>query len=333
MAIRRPLYWDAGLVGLREMGDNERDVLVYNIQVALAEHLNSAGTPAGQIFGGTGGVKLVTITDTRHNAVEKDVSDTTFSGFPTPAVGTSTNPFDISQYRDATANPLNSSDVNSYLRWSGSLNDFNISYMDNNSADHIDTFLSDAVDNIVNVNEVGSYRITTGAAPTNGGTGTWTNKGTVFTDTISSDTTGIGAAVGGFTSTVYTLWLKTSGVSPGFGSSPSPVTFDIGIQGFREIASAYTDSGFFGKNGPVVQNLLLPGLLQRIQANGELNYNFNGTGNDRGTIVETFLPGTTGTQAITDGSAADPNAYIKRGTPTGTPTTTIFNFRIAIPTI
>ena len=332
MAIRRPLYWDAGLVGLREMGDNERNVLIYNIQVALAEHLNSSGTPVGQVFGGTGGVTIVSITDTRHNAAEHDPTDAPPFG-PTPPVGTTTTPFDISQYRDASSNPLNSSDVNSYLRWSGSLTDFNVSYMDNNSADHIDTFLSDAVDNIVNVNEVGSYRITTGAVPTNGGAGTWVNKGTVFTDTIYSGTTAVSSATGGFAQVTYTLWLKTSGVSPGFGSSPSPLTFDIGIQGFREIASAYTDGGFFGKNGPVVQNLLLPVLLQRIQVNAELNYNFNGTGDDRGTILETSFTEVTRTELVTDPGATDPNVYTVRGTPSGTVSTDTFNFRISIPTI
>ena len=171
-------------------------------------------------------------------------------------------------------------------------------------ADIYEDLISQCITDIKTGDEVGSYRVSTGA-PTSGGAGTWDDKGTFYTDTTYSNG-----------STVYKLWLKRS-----LNSVPGSDIFPLGLDGSNLKERTIIESS------DLVQRLLLDALTRRIfygGATGDLNYTVatSSSGTNKGTFTDTRQTATTNTNQFSD------PYYRTYSTPSGssvTQTTYYFN--------
>lgn len=309
MAERHPFYFNGSSTAfsLRKMTDAQLASLRYQLRVAYAAVLNANGN--GRLYtGGTNNVgqaisteyTKVTNTQARDNnwlTGHPTTSGGTWSydnypnhanDWPTyPAVGSTTRSTTTFTQTRTSVNMPTDANCRDYgwLYWQGSTTSFNMRVL-SAEADFVDTIITDTISEAISGDEVGTYRIATSTP----GTG-WVDKGVVFTNTIYSNAT----------VSTYKLWVKTSGSDPGGGQNP--IGWKSGGAPFMSRSTAST--------GDLVQNVLLPILHRRVANNSALNYNINGSGTTRGTMLDTRYSGSSTSQWF-----SDPTYYRSR-TPSG----------------
>jgi hypothetical protein len=318
--MARPLKIKSSNDGLKEMTDAELDSLCYNLRLRYAELLNAGTITTGAIQSGSASgytligsaANTIATTSTNNKARTSTASDDitpTYDGTTAPAPGdwptqasTGTNTVTTyNYYQDRrvpsypTASTFNS---DSYFYWNtvdGKLQ------LAGASESHIyDEIVAQCITDMKTGDEVGTYRIST-SAPTNGGAGTWTDKGTVFQDTTYSAGT-----------TTYKLWLKTA--------LTTPPTFVAHPVGWNSASSTLREIQSNNSTNNLVNNILLPVLRRRLD-DGNLNYTIatSTSGTQRGTFVDkkqtgqsssfSFTNPTYSTTATPNGSASDINTY------------------------
>ena len=288
----RPLKYDSG--NLQEFSDADLDRLCYNLRVAYANQLNSSGN--GYIFTGSGETSIGSASDTsstqRTSTVTRIVNDGVIQTYPAyPGIGTETDAtYNYRQKQGVPTFPTDSTmNTDGYVYYS------NDEVVVANTAAHLyDEILSQTITDMRTGDEVGTYRIST-STPTNGGAGTWTDKGTWFVDSTYSAG-----------STTYKLWLKRS-LTTVPGTSVLPVGLDTDDLKERPIAN--TDN--------IIQNILLPALTRRMN-DGDLKYTVvtsTPSGVNRGSFLNTRQTSASNTQSFSNPT------YSSTSTPTGSATT------------
>lgn len=289
----RPLEFLSG--NLESMSDADLDRLQYYLRVAYAAQLDAGGD--GSISVGSSQTSIGSASDTsstqQTNTTVRIVNDGIIQTYPAyPGLGTET---------DSTFNYQQDQTVPSFPSAS-TLNADGYAFYDNtagaiqtaNTASHLyDEVLAQCITDMRTGDEVGTYRIST-STPTDGGAGTWTDKGTWYTDSTYDAGT-----------TTYKLWLKTAMTSiPGSDIEP------VGLDG-----SDLKERGILNSNN-LIQNVLLPALTRRMSS-GDLLYTVvtsTPSGINRGTFTDTRQTTASNTQSF-----SDPN-YNSTSTPTGTAT-------------
>ena len=288
MAERHPFYFNgsSSSFSLRKMTDAQLASLRYQLRVAYASVLNSNGN--GRLY--TGGSNNVgqshsteyTYAQNQQNRNWNTGDGEDWPGYPGLGSTTrSTTTFTQTRNNDSHPSDANLRDYG-WLYWQGSTTAFNMRVI-SAEQDFVDTLLTDTISEAVSGDEVGTYRVSTGSP----GSG-WTSKGGVFTNTIYSNNS----------QTTWNLYLRTSASDPGGGQNP------VGYNGGFKARS--TSSG-----GSLVQTLLLPMLHRRVANNGALNYNINGSGSGRGTMIDTRYNSSSTNQWFTS------NIYYRSRTPSG----------------
>jgi len=295
-----PLRYD-GSNTLQDMTDAQLERLIYHTQAAYAAQLNSSGD--GYIYVGSGATSIGSASDTsatqQINQTQRIINDGVIQGFPShPGIGTETdNTYAYRQDR-TTPSAVSSSDFNTY----GML------YYDS-ASDHLEPFsteaelaaviIDQAITNMRTGDEVGTYRVST-STPTNGGAGTWTDKGTWFVDSTYSAG-----------STTYKLWLKTA-----LSSVPGSDVFPVGLEddGGGTPTGHIINRDFSTGAGTLIGEVLLPALTRKMSSG--LHYAANttaatGTAINRGTFTDTRQTGTSNTTSLSGGF------YKSISTPTG----------------
>lgn len=288
----RPLKYDSG--NLQEFSDADLDRLCYNLKVAYADQLNSNGN--GYIYSGSGETSIGSASDTsstqRTNTTVRIVNDGITQGYPSyPGIGSETDAtYAYRQKRTVPSFPSASTmNTDGYVYYS------NDEVVVANTAAHLyDEILSQTITDMRTGDEIGTYRISA-STPTNGGAGTWTDKGTWFVDSTYSAG-----------STTYKLWLKRS-----LTTIPGTEVLPVGLDGddLKQRPISKTDN--------IIANVLLPALTRRIN-DGDLQYTVITStpgGVNRGAFTDTKQTGTTNTQSF-----SSPN-YNSTSTPSGSATT------------
>lgn len=300
----RPLSLQSG--NLQEMTDANLDRLLYYLRVAYASQLAANGDGYVSVGGSTHTV-IGTASDT--SSTQQMASNTRngstpgVTGYPSaPGIGSETDAtFTWQQDQSFPAFPAGTvHDAYGYVHYTSGGEIRTAS----DEADVYADLISQCITDIKTGDEVGSYRVSTGA-PTSGGAGTWDDKGTFYTDTTYSNG-----------STVYKLWLKRS-----LNSVPGSDIFPLGLDGSNLKERTIIESS------NLVQNVLLPALTRRIfygGATGDLNYTVGTSagGTSKGTFTDTKQTATTNTNQFSD------PYYRTYSTPSGssvTQTTYYFN--------
>lgn len=294
-----PMKYDSDV--LRDMTDANLERLIYYLQVAYAAQLNASGN--GYIFVGSGETTIGSATDTSKtqqvNQTQKIVNDGVIQGYPAyPGVGSETDTTYSYQQKRTVPSAVSSGSFNRYgMIFYDSANDEIEPF--STEAQLADVITDQAITNMRTGDEVGSYRVST-TAPTDGGAGTWTDKGTFFSDTTFSAGT-----------TTYKLWLKTA-----LDTVPGSDTFPIGLDSDgggtavgNIIQRAITD------NSRLIQNVLLPALTRKMSSGLHYTVATSISGINRGTFTDTKQTATSNTQAF-----VNPN-YNSTSTPSGTAST------------
>jgi len=289
----RPLEFLSG--NLESMSDADLDRLQYYLRVAYAAQLDAGGD--GSISVGSSQTSIGSASDTSSTqqtaTTVRIVNDGIIQTFPAyPGLGTET---------DSTFNYQQDQTVPSFPSAS-TLNADGYAFYDNtagavqtaNTASHLyDEVLAQCITDMRTGDEVGTYRIST-TTPTDGGAGTWADKGTWYTDSTYDAGT-----------TTYKLWLKTAlGTVPGSDIEP------VGLDG-----SDLKERGILNSNN-LIQNVLLPALTRRMSS-GDLLYTVitsAPSGVNRGTFTDTRQTTASNTQSF-----SNPN-YNSTSTPTGSAT-------------
>jgi len=306
MSVRRPLKSLSAAV-LKEMTDGELDRLAYEVRKAYAAVLTAAGK--GHINVGGSGTNIGSTVDSKRTPTST-TGDGGFTGdagdagyhtggdWPAPgSTGVNTNVTTYTYYQNRTigGTPFASTahiDLYSYYVYGGTAGEV---ILEGVEANIVDTIISACITDMATGDEVGTYRITTGSAPTNGGAGTWVNKGTFFVDTLHSAT-----------QNTYKYWLKTDLTTPPAETKP------IGRSGtaMKELSVAH--------DGDLVQKILLPALQNRHD-NSQLNYHVQTSIPGGYTAKGTFLDTRYGSSTVSyTGPSGD--TYTTTITPSGTPT-------------
>ena len=252
--MNRPLYYDGvgDTINIREMTDANLERLVYYTQVAYATQLNSNGK--GYIFPGTGATAIGSHQDTlsASNTPSEQAAppgDGTQSYPASPGL-TSVNGINYEYQQDRTFPSFpNTATLNtdSYLCLDGS-NDIKVA---KDEADIINGVINAALTQLKSGNEVGSYRVAT-STPTDGGAGTWEDKGTWFIDKYYDDTGNV----------TYKLYLKRSLTTvPGSDIIPLKLSSND-----LKVHSSITNTS------DLVQNVLLPTMTRRLSTGTSLCY-------------------------------------------------------------
>ena len=305
MAKRRPLKWDYTLNGFREWSDSELGALRYNLAVAYGDYLNSGGIGSnGAVSTGTGKSDIYnpaggSTSDTRRNQVSNsnaaggDASED-WPGYPSTTVSTISSVRWQQNLDSVTMPSAGTITDHSFLYYQGS--GYQFQYI-NSETDFLETIINDTISEMRSSHEVGTYRISTGT-PSNGGGGTWTDKGLVFTDTTYSNG-----------STSYRLYLKRnlSDPSPYAPSTPTSHRWTVGgvSQGFHPQD--------IGTGGGLIQNCLLTILRRNCSGGSKLQYRMGTSNNgiNRGSMTDRRQEGSSTSQ-----NYSDPN-YISTRTPSG----------------
>mgnify|MGYP000344936057 CR=1 FL=1 len=176
--------------------------------------------------------------------------------------------------------------------------------------DHIEPFsteaelaaviIDQAITNMRTGDEVGSYRVAT-TTPTNGGAGTWTNKGTFFSDTTYSAGT-----------TTYILYLKTA-----LSSVPGSNIYPVGLYAPGGTPDGNLAQRDITNSGILIQNILLPALTRKMSSGLYYSVATSVSGINRGTFTDTKLSGTTNSQNFTGASYTAAGFYQSISTPSG----------------
>lgn len=290
----RPLEFLSGNV--EQMSDADLDRLQYYLRVAYAAQLNSSGN--GYIFVGATETSIGSASDTSRTqqtaSTTRIVNDGVIQTYPAyPGTGTETDStFSYRQDRSVPSFPSSSTlDTHGFAFFDHIGNE---TIQTANTASQIySEVLSQCITDMRTGDEVGTYRISV-STPTNGGAGTWVDKGTWYTDSTYDAGT-----------TTYKLWLKTA-LTAIPGSAIEPLGLDGSDLKEREILNS----------NPLIQNVLLPALTRRM-SDGDLLYTVGTsiTGVNRGSFTDTRQETATNTQTFTD-----PN-YISTSTPSGSATT------------
>jgi hypothetical protein len=287
----RPLRYDSG--NLQQMTDANIDRLLYYLRVAFADQLNNSGD--GYVYVGSGNTDIGTANDTsatqQSASVTRIVNDGIIQTYPAaPGTGTEIdNAYNFRQDRTEPSAPTTDQlNKDGYLFYdSGNLT------AASTNAHFYDELISQCITDMRTGDEVGTYRISS-TTPTNGGAGTWTDKGTVFVDSTYSAG-----------STTYKLWLKTA-LDTVPGSDVFPVGLDSDLSGnIRE--RIITD------NSRLIRNVLLPTLTRNMDANPGLYYTVSSTqtGENRGAFTDTKQT------ASTTSDNFDGTFYTRTSTPSG----------------
>lgn len=295
-----PLKYD-GTNSLQDMTSAELQRVIYYTQVAYAAQLNAAGN--GNVNVGGGDTSIGSASDTsstqRTNTTTRILNNgiiETYPGFP--GIGSETDATYAYTQDRGTPGAVSSANFNvNGLLFYDSANDEIEPF--STEAQLADVITDQAITNMRTGDEVGSYRVST-TAPTDGGAGTWTDKGTFFSDTTFSAGT-----------TTYKLWLKTA-----LDTVPGSDTFPIGLDSDgggtavgNIIQRAITD------NSRLIQNVLLPALTRKMSSGLHYTVATSISGINRGTFTDTKQTATSNTQAF-----VNPN-YNSTSTPSGTAST------------
>lgn len=317
--MARPLKIKSGNDGLKEMTDAELDRICYNLRARYAELLNADTITTGKLnVGSVSGYTLIgsaantiatqeTNTRARTNTAGDDITPT-YDGTTAPAAGdwpaqasTGTNTvttYNYYQDRQVPSYPNNSTlNADSYFYWNTT--DSKLQLVGATESDIYDEIIAQCITDMKTGDEVGSYRIGT-TTPSNGGAGTWVDKGTWFQDTTYSAGT-----------ITYKIYLKTA-LTTIPGTEVNPVGWNSGSLTIKEKSIATGDN--------LINNVLLPVLRRRLD-DGDLNYTVATTssGIDRGSFIDKRQSGqsssfsytnpTYSTTATPNGSASDINTY------------------------
>ena len=270
-----PLKYDGDL---REFSSAERNRLSYLLRVAYSDHLNAGSSAQGSIYvANSGNTSIGSLVDHRSTA-QINTNARNFSGgtdYPSyPSLGTSSiATYNYRQNRNTVTAPSNSV-----------LDDDNYVYVFNTShirvagqTEVINSIVDHAITQLRTGDEVGSYRIST-SAPSSGGAGTWTDKGTWFQNTTYSAGT-----------TTYKLWLKRSLSSvPGTAAQPLRKRSDNNLQ-----------QSSIATSGDLIQNVLLPVMINRgLSGTTNLQYNVGSGTVNRGQFKDTKQTGSTTSQGL-----------------------------------
>jgi hypothetical protein len=275
-----PLKYD-GSDSLQDMTDAELERVTYYTQAAYAAVLSANGI--GYVFAGSGETDIGSASDTsstqQTNGTRKLTNSGTTQGYPGyPGTGTETDA--TYDYRQNRSSPTAVS--------AAVFNEHGPVYYDSGS-DHIipftteaqiaDVITNQAITNMRTGDEVGSYRVST-STPSNGGAGTWTDKGTFFADTTYSAGT-----------TTYKLWVKTA-----LDSIPGSDTFPLNLEG-AGTTGQLQQAEITAASG-LVQNVLLPSLQRKMSSGLYYTVATSTSGETRGTFTNTRQTGTTNSQSL-----------------------------------
>ena len=283
------------------MTDANLDRLLYYLRVAYASQLAANGD--GYVSVGNSLTVIGTAADT--SSTQQMASNTRngstpgVTGYPSaPGIGSETDAnFSFQQDRTFPSFPADTVlDADGYVYYtsSGKIRTAH------SEADIYADLIAQCITDMKTGDEVGSYRVSTGA-PSSGGAGTWDDKGTWYTDTTYSNG-----------STVTKLWLKRS-----LSSIPGSDIFPLGLDTDNLKERTIIESS------NLVQNVLLPALTRRVN-NGDLQYTVatSAGGTSKGTFTDTKQTATTNTNQFS-------NPYYRTySTPSGssvTQTTYYFN--------
>ena len=317
--MARPLKIKSGNDGLKEMTDAELDRICYNLRARYAALLSAGTITNGLVQSGSAtgytligsAANTIATQSTNNNARTLDAADDTtptYDGTTAPSAGdwpaqasTGTNTvttYNYYQDRRVPSYPSASTfNSDSYFYWNTGAGKLQLAGAA--ESDIYDEIVAQCITDMKSGDEVGTYRIST-SAPTSGGAGTWTDKGTIFQDTTYSAGT-----------VTYKLWLKTALTTiPTF--TAYPVGWNSSANVLKEKDDAITAN--------LVNNILLPVLRRRLD-DGNLNYTVSTTqtGIDRGSFVDkkqtgqsssfSFADPTYSTTATPNGSASNINTY------------------------
>ena len=273
------------------MTDSQLDRLCYYLRVAYAAQLNSGGN--GSISIGSSQTSIGSLQDTISHAqtASEDRDNTGGEDYPNPPGIDETNSDTLYEYQQKRTVPSfpSSSVLNSdgYVYYSSG------EIIVANTAAHLyDEIISQTITDMRTGDEVGTYRIDTGT-PTDGGAGTWTDKGEWFIDHIyGSGNTEAQSLSNQVVNTTYKLYLKTA-----MDTVPGTNVYPIGLD-----TTDLKERGILNSEN-LIQNILLPALTRRI-SDGDLQYSVvdTVTGRDRGTFVNTRKQGTPSVTRTFDGS-------------------------------
>ena len=296
-----PLKYDGDL---REFSTAERNRLSYLLRVAYSDHLAAGSSAQGSIYvADSGNTQIGSLQDHRSTAEINTKVRTGGGGadYPSyPNLDTDlVNTYKYRQNRNTVTAPSNSV-----------LDDDNYVYIFNTShirvagqTEVINGIVDHAITQLRTGDEVGSYRIST-SAPSSGGAGTWTDKGTWFQNTTYSAGT-----------TTYKLWLKRSLNSvPGTAAQPLRKRSDHDLQ-----------QSSIATSGDLIQNVLLPIMINRgLSATSNLRYNVGSGSINRGEFKDTKQTGSTTSQGLASGqqpgspfSNVSNNRYWRTRVPSG----------------
>lgn len=275
----QPLKWD-GASALIEMTDAELDRLRYYTQVAYAAQLNAAGN--GHVNVGGSGTDIGTATDTSStqqiNSVTRILNNGIIETYPGyPGIGSETDTtYTYRQLRTVPAAVSSAAFNSSGMVFFDAGNDIEPFSTEAQIADRI---TDQCITNMRTGDEVGSYRVST-STPSNGGAGTWTDKGTFFADTTYSAGT-----------TTYKLWVKTA-----LDSIPGSDTFPLNLEG-AGLTGQLQQAEITAASG-LVQNVLLPSLQRKMSSGLYYTVATSTSGETRGTFTNTRQTGTTNSQSL-----------------------------------
>ena len=275
-----PLKFD-GTNSLQDMTTAELERVTYYTQVAYAAQMNGNGD--GYVFVGSGATTIGSASDTSStqqvNTVTRGINDGVIQGYPAfPGIGSETDTVYSYQQDRTTPGAVSSANFNlNGLLFYDSANDELEPF--STEAQLADVIIDQAITNMRTGDEVGSYRVST-SAPTNGGAGTWTDKGVFFADTTYSAGT-----------TNYKLWLKTA-----LDSVPGSDVFPVGL----DSDGSGTPVGNIHQrvitdNGRLIQNVLLPALTRKMSSGLYYSVATSISGINRGPFTDTKQTGVTNT--------------------------------------
>lgn len=300
--MARPLKFTSGSPNtLQEFSDSQLEHMVYILQTAYAAQLDNSGN--GYIFVGTGATSIGSAVDTVSNtqlssgtAAPPNNGVQSYPAAPGILSGQASGTFNYSQDRNVPTYPSAADidskgfvilDGNNNLKVPASESEWVVA----------NGIIDQTVAEIRNGNEVGSYRISA-SAPTDGGAGTWKDKGTWFFDDKYDNVGEID----------YKLWLKMSLTTVPGSSADEP----IGITGTADgtLKNRETNSTLLG----IYADVLLPILTRRLSA-GDLQYTVSGTAtNSRGVFYNTEFNTSVDTNT-TEGTSGAGEIYYTRSTP------------------
>ena len=299
----RPLHRESTNI-LAEMTDSQLDRLSYYLRVAYAAQLNAGGN--GSISIGSSHTSIGSLQDTIEAAQTASQARDNTGGpdYPTAPGTTETNSDTLYEYQQKRTVPSfpSSSVLNSdgYVYYSSG------EIIVASTAAHLyDEIISQTITDMRTGDEVGTYRIDT-ATPTQGGNGTWTDKGEWFVDHVYGSGNTVAQSLSNQTvNATYKLYLRTA-----MDTVPGTDVFPIGLD-----TTDLKERGILNSEN-LIQNVLLPALTRRI-SDGDLQYSVvdTVTGIDRGTFINTRKQGTPSVTKTFDGST-----YFTISRPTGSAT-------------